>query len=111
MREQKVAGITMSPSPSTENGYCFEGSLKLGNKNLTGASMRVATVIWSSRRVPPMKTKTVNGYGKDGVGGEVAGSSGSCRLYRLALVNLSHNLRPVRAIVRTFATSTVLGTV
>ena len=38
--------MTMSPSPSTEKGYCLDGSEKLGNKNLTGASMRVATVIW-----------------------------------------------------------------
>ena len=45
MRVQKVAGITMSPKPSTEKGYCFDGSVRAGNRNLTGASILVATVI------------------------------------------------------------------
>lgn len=45
MRVQKVAGMTMSPNPRTEKGYCFDGSARLGNKNFTGASIRVATVI------------------------------------------------------------------
>lgn len=46
MRVQKVAGTTMSPSPSTEKGYCLAGSTVLGKRNFTGASILVATVIW-----------------------------------------------------------------
>lgn len=46
MRVQKVAGMTMSPNPNTEKGYCLFGSVKAGKRNLTGASILVATVIY-----------------------------------------------------------------
>ena len=42
-----IPGITMSPKPSTENGYGLDEieESDAGNKNLTGASTLVATVI------------------------------------------------------------------